>query len=323
MTPRGRLLVRPAAPSDVRAIARLLDACTRIHLDRETTEAEAEARLREPGSDPSLDSALVLRDDGDLVGFGHVWNANVEIRCFARVHPDAIGSGVGTALYDRLEPRAAALAHGGGLADEALLTATSWAADTAAPALFRGRSFRELRHFLRMTIDLGRGETRPADPPDGVTLREFRPGEDDDALLAAWRDAFAGHWGVDTVDAERWWHDRRDAPGSAYDPSLWTVAEAAGEIVGFSLGVERDDGGTRSGYVSDVGVSPAWRGRGLAASLLTRSFQTFQARGAARATLDVDAENLSGALRLYRKVGMRPDPLFTIWGKEIGRLRAA
>ena len=40
-------------------------------------------------------------------------------------------------------------------------------------------------------------------------------------------------------------------------------------------------------------------------------------RGLDRVALDVDAENTTSALRLYRKVGLREEPLFTIWAKKL------
>jgi ribosomal protein S18 acetylase RimI-like enzyme len=42
-----------------------------------------------------------------------------------------------------------------------------------------------------------------------------------------------------------------------------------------------------------------------------------RARGLERVALDVDAENTTSALRLYRNVGLREEPLFTIWAREL------
>ena len=71
------------------------------------------------------------------------------------------------------------------------------------------------------------------------------------------------------------------------------------------------------GHVAQIGVRPKWRGLGLGYALLLASLVEFQRRGAESATLNVDAENVTGALRLYEKAGMQEQPLFTIWSKEI------
>ena len=53
--------------------------------------------------------------------------------------------------------------------------------------------------------------------------------------------------------------------------------------------------------------SPAglrWRRRRLALALLLHSFRELRGRGRKRVTLGVDAENTTGATRLYERVGM-------------------
>jgi len=40
-------------------------------------------------------------------------------------------------------------------------------------------------------------------------------------------------------------------------------------------------------------------------------------RGLERAALNVDAENTTGALRLYRKAGMEARPSFTVWARNV------
>jgi mycothiol synthase len=66
-----------------------------------------------------------------------------------------------------------------------------------------------------------------------------------------------------------------------------------------------------------IGVRPSWRGHGLGDALLAHSLTALRGRGLGRAALNVDAENTSGALRLYRKAGMEPKPAFTVWCKPL------
>jgi mycothiol synthase len=53
-----------------------------------------------------------------------------------------------------------------------------------------------------------------------------------------------------------------------------------------------------------LGVRRAWRRQGLGLALLRHAFLAFRARGMTRAALDVDAANLTGAVRLYERAGM-------------------
>lgn len=59
------------------------------------------------------------------------------------------------------------------------------------------------------------------------------------------------------------------------------------------------------GYVNGLGVRPPWRKRGIATSLLQHALAEFQNRGYAAVELDMDSQNLTGALRLYKRAGMR------------------
>jgi ribosomal protein S18 acetylase RimI-like enzyme len=58
------------------------------------------------------------------------------------------------------------------------------------------------------------------------------------------------------------------------------------------------------GFVKDLAVRPAFRGRGLGEALLRAVFAEFARRRIARVRLKVDADNPTGAVRLYRRVGM-------------------
>jgi ribosomal protein S18 acetylase RimI-like enzyme len=98
-----------------------------------------------------------------------------------------------------------------------------------------------------------------------------------------------------------------------FDPALWFVAKQADEIVGFCLGSRRDWKASADGYISDVGVRPAHRRRGIAFALLTTVLTALAADGLPAAALNVDTDNPSGAIRLYRKAGMHPTPLMTEW----------
>jgi ribosomal protein S18 acetylase RimI-like enzyme len=104
---------------------------------------------------------------------------------------------------------------------------------------------------------------------------------------------------------------------SGYDPELWFVAEADGAVAGISLCRMQDSGDPRHGWVSILGVLPAFRRRGLGAALLRHTFAVFAARGCTRVSLGVDAESTTGAVRLYERVGMRQVRRADTWEKAL------
>ena len=64
-------------------------------------------------------------------------------------------------------------------------------------------------------------------------------------------------------------------------------------------------------WINTVGTRRAWRGKGVARWLMTDVHQRIAAAddGFERAILGVDAENPTGALRVYRRLGLRGRPL--------------
>jgi ribosomal protein S18 acetylase RimI-like enzyme len=80
------------------------------------------------------------------------------------------------------------------------------------------------------------------------------------------------------------------------------VAELDGRIVGASNNGVIDG----TGWVFELGVLPEHQGRGIGKALLRRSLKVLADRGVRTGRLGVDAENPTGAVELYRSVGMVP-----------------
>ncbi len=102
---------------------------------------------------------------------------------------------------------------------------------------------------------------------------------------------------------------------SEFDPGLVFLAEEGDELAGFSLC--KNEVRPNTGHVGVLGVRRPWRRRGLGTALLLHSFREFRRRGRAKADLGVDTENLTGAVRLYERVGMSPVRRFDSYRKEL------
>src|SRR5262249_61438762 len=88
------------------------------------------------------------------------------------------------------------------------------------------------------------------------------------------------------------------------DPTRWFLAWAGDEVAGYALNAYERPGDPGYGWVGTLGVRRAWRRRGIGEALLYRSFGALHARGQNHVRLSVDAENTTGATRLYERVGM-------------------
>ncbi len=144
----------------------------------------------------------------------------------------------------------------------------------------------------------------------GVTMRAFRPGEDDEAWLALNAQAFSHHpeqggWTRSDL-AER-------LAADWFDPAGFLVAERDGALIGFHWTKVHTDAldaaGTPLGEVYVLGVAPEAQGLHLGSSLLWAGLKYLENRGLRTVLLYVDEDNPT-AVSLYRSRG------FTTFGVD-------
>jgi mycothiol synthase len=154
--------------------------------------------------------------------------------------------------------------------------------------------------------------------PEGIVLRTYNPETDAEAVYRAETEAFRDHFGFVEEPFEeglkRWMHFREY---EGFDPTLFFLAMAGDEIAGFSLCRSHSFYDPDRGWVRSLGVRRPWRKRGIGLALLRHSFNEFYRRDKRKVGLGVDAQNLTGALRLYEGAGMRVDQAYDHYEKEL------
>lgn len=222
------------------------------------------------------------------------------------VLPDHRGRGIGTDLLRRL-------CRDAGSEDDSFLTglhAWSHGSHPAAERMASRFGFIAVRELFQMRLNnLAEAVQRFPAPqwPQGVRLRPFRPGEDEQELLAVNAAAFAQHpeQGALTITDLR---ARMAQPW--FDPAGLLLAVhtqgAAEQLLGFHWTKVAEPG---IGEVYVVGVAPAAQGSGLGRALTLAGLAHLAGRGLETATLYVDGGN-TAARRLYRKFG------FQDWGRD-------
>lgn len=194
----------------------------------------------------------------------------------------------------------------------------AWASDTEADkaALLEGEGYHPVRYQLDMVRPLSEPiEVTPM--PEGLEVRPAPP-ERYRAVWEADQEAFRDHWHFipGTEEDYQGWLE-----WSGFNPSLWKVAwegeQVAGMVLNFLNEKENAEYNRKRGYTEGISVRRPWRRRGLARSLLTQSLQMFKEMGMEEAALGVDAENLSGALRLYQSVGFSEVKRTTTYHKAL------
>jgi mycothiol synthase len=247
--------------------------------------------------------------DGRLAGVGHL-SRRSQRRYFGDgyVHPELTDRGVGTRLLDLFADRVREQVTNGA----AVLQGAHLVGDERAPALYAGRGYTRVRSAFRMTRDLSGGEPEPS-WPDGIELRPLDVERDGRRLHAVIEEAFAEEWGHTARAYEQWRGRTFDAPG--FDPTLVPVAWEGGEIAGVSLNYHKRMGDW--GWIGSIGVRMPWRRRGLGLALLYESFRRFRRTGETVVALGVDAENPTGAVRLYERAGMRVLWRADVWERRV------
>ena len=147
----------------------------------------------------------------------------------------------------------------------------------------------------------GRDADRPGLPvppavwPGGTTLHEWTA-EVAPRFFAVYQAAFRERPGFPGEPAEEWISDVAD--DEEFRPGWSVLAEVPGiGDAGFVTGAV--------GWIVQVGVLPAARGKGLGAALVRESLGRMVADGAVEAWLDVNVNN--AAINLYRRLGFRVD----------------
>ncbi|MFE4542561.1 GNAT family N-acetyltransferase [Arthrobacter sp. NPDC056727] len=141
-----------------------------------------------------------------------------------------------------------------------------------------------------------------------------------EAVRLAHNQTFADHWGSEPRDEEAWGFVVND-PLARPDLSAVVLESSTAEVAGYQFASYDPDNtvtrGLSEGYTDLLGVRKEFRGRGIAQALLADAMRRFAAAGLDKASLDVDSENPSGAMALYRKMGYIPVNTSLAWDKVL------
>lgn len=264
---------------------------------------ELAAVFDEPDFDPRVDAFLGVLDDR-VVAYGRqvrsTGAADFErVSLEGMVHPEHRRRGIGSALLalqiDRARDVLAETTED--LPRYIRVAAFDWC--RSARALYESAGMVPVRWFEDLGRDLERIPDVDIDP--AISIVGFERSEE---VRLVHNETFGDHWGSVPASAQYWTH-RLEQPGTRLDLSF--VAIAADEIVGYVLSGhyphDRAVTGRESGWINTLGTRRAWRGRGVGSGLVVAALRAYAAAGFDHAMIGVDADNPTGAARLYRALG--------------------
>lgn len=278
---------RPVVPSD-------LDAVFRVHGDAEVEDAGTLAIEPEdiagdwsrPSMDLAHDTVAVLDPDGQVVATAEVSRGGTHRD--AAVHPSARGRGIGPYLVAWSEARAGQLG--------ATSVGQSVPEGSSPHRFLEGAGYGVGHTAWVLTLPEGRSvAARPL--PDGYSLATGDTSDRESGAYEVIQVAFCEWEGRERESRDDWAATTVRRPGA--QPWQLRVVEHDGVVVGACFTILDSQG---TGYVHQLAVDAAHRGRGLAQALLADAFERARERGATSSELSTDSR--TGALDLYLKVGM-------------------
>jgi mycothiol synthase len=268
---------------------------------------------------------LLAEVDGEAVGylrlydFGASSDAGRLLAHGGHVDPDWRGRGIGRALLAGGQAYLLALeareptppGDAVGFESGVFVTATS------AVALLERDGYVAARYAIEMvrpTLD----DPPPIDLPPGIEVRPAIEGHRLPVARAV-NEAFRDHRAWPSFTDEQMLHSLEHPLRGQLD--VWQVAWEGDEVVAGVLGfideLENQTLGRTRGYTEQIFTRRPWRGRGIASALIGRNLRLLRERGMTEASLAVDTENPSGALRLYERLGFVEETRMVTYRREV------
>jgi mycothiol synthase len=312
MSSQPEITLRAPTFADVSAIVELLQAAVEVTGFPVSGPEEVERWLTSPTFDVEGNFRIARSPDGFLLGYADLVDRGGDHTSFhldLRIPPRSEQSGAAEALLEWAEGRAGELAVEGAGVSIMLLKDRPFMRE-----LLEARGFEAVRYSFEMLIDFD-GEPPKPDWPDAIAVRTFERGRDERAVWETQQEAFRDSWEWHEQPFEEWQHFM--LAEDEFEPALNYLAVDGGKLAGIALcrptASHRED----YGWVEILAVRRPWRRRGIGIALLRQAFGEFHRRGLRGVGLGVDAENPTGATRLYERAGMSVAGRATIYRKAV------
>ena len=318
------LTARPMRPDDVTAIVALETAAEPVDdTGQHESPEDLTAWFVNDLVDLERDTRVVLSGD-QLVAwasaiapptFRDAYGVHLE----GRVALDWRARGIGRALLAWQLERGTQLHAERHPEAPARLTATVYTTKPALESLLRRAGLEPARWFFHMDRPLT--DLPPRRAIEGVELVPFSWDRDDD-VRRAHNAAFTEHYGSSERDVASWQVMFTGQP--SFRPDLSVLAVADGVVLAYALSYVSEATtaatGLRESYFGQIGVVPEARGRGLSKAVIIEALHAAAASDCQTAGLQVDSENVTGALGLYESLGFGTHRTEVSWSRHLAPL---
>ena len=281
-------------------------------------EDDLAEELANPDIDPARDVIGAFRDE-ELVAYFYVFPRSAadgvhRVIVDGAVHPAHRGRGIGTRMVQAMHARSQEAHRERHPGLELQLTLRGMSDNSAQESLVAGVGLLPERWSFVMRADLS-DVPEPPSVPDGLDLRTY-----DESWSAAMHEAhnaaFVDHPHFTPWSDTMWKQWVTESRNFRPHMSLVVLDHAVEGLVVAYLQTNEYDAyeamtGRREAFVAKVGTRREYRGRGLASCLLGHALARYRQDGYDEACLDVDSENPTGALGIYRRAGFEVESRWT------------
>jgi mycothiol synthase len=315
---------RSARREDALAIHELLvDIEAEDHRGWVDTLDDRQRDFDDPATNIETDTLLAFAPDGRLAALGWIivlppGETEHVAYLWGEVHPQHRRRGLGTFMLRWMERRAREILDQHPRDRPHNMRSNMLDTLTDRIALYEQEGFTWARSYYRMRRDLSLPIPEVRLPP-GISLRVYTP-DMSQATMQAIDEAFIDHWGHAPLDMEAWELFFVGTP--SFRPEMTYLAMTDdGQVAGVCFNEVHEEENLalndNQGWIRDLAVRRPWRKQGLGTALMCASMQAFRQAGLAYAGLGVDAENLTGALRIYEQLGFTVAKRYLAYSKTV------
>lgn len=308
--------------NDYFQIATVLTASNRADQIERMVTAEyiANAYQNLTNCDPFSDM-IIAEVAGEMIGYTRGWWEDGSPRLYKHngfLLPEWRRKGIGSVLLFWMEGHLRDIAANHPFDEARFFQVNTSQFQEGIASMLERAGYQPVRYFFEMVRP--NLDDIPEYPlPDGL---EFRP-----VLLEHFRPIWKS---IDETSQDEWGYKKPTdddyqewLTSPHFQTNLWQVVwdtitdQVVGHVLTFIDDDENKQFNRKRGYTEGIGVDQAWRRRGLARALISRSLQSQKSAGMTESALAADSDSASGVTRLYESCGFQIVKRDTIYRKPM------
>ncbi|HEX9090696.1 MAG TPA: GNAT family N-acetyltransferase [Anaerolineales bacterium] len=293
------------------------------HVERTVNAEDIGKALQHMSNCDAYRDMLMAEISGEIVGYVRGWwtEGPLSSRTYSHIGflvPQWRRRGIGQAMLAWIEARLSEIAVAHPSESDKYFQVSVSQHKTGTAIMLEHSGYSPVRYYFEM-VRPTQDDIVEYPLPEGLELRSAEPGHYR-AIWAVVCETSQDEWGhkeLTEEDYQEW------LASPLFQPELWQVAwdastnRVSGHVLTYIHYDENKQFDRKRGYTESIGVTRAWRRRGVARALISRSLHAQKAAGMTESALVVDSDNPNEATRLYESCGFQVVKKDTLYRKPM------